>query len=99
MTRYYAQPADSVRHLYGVSLENTKDIAKEWSREVAGVVAVYKDTGTGFDPVIAKFQRGKKVFDQEKRVEPSLSDRAAAERAERKRRRYGGVKPYGKRDV
>jgi hypothetical protein len=29
----------------------------------------------------------------------SLSDRAAAERSERRARRYGGVRPYGKRDV
>jgi|HubBroStandDraft_2_1064218.scaffolds.fasta_scaffold46560_4 hypothetical protein len=74
----------------------------QWRDANGGAVALTSQS-FGFFPSVAAAKKAAARHNAERAHYEapisSLSDRAAAERAERGARRYGGVRPYGKRDV
>lgn len=67
--RYYAQATNSVKAYHFTTLRAAAEMARALSKEDEDrTAAVYRDDGTGFDPLLERFKNGRKVFSQRKYV-------------------------------
>ncbi len=73
--KFYAQAADSVKAFEYDTVKAARAMAKTLSMGPV-TAAVYEDTGTGFDPLIERYRRGKRVFAQSSRAHASTPNPA-----------------------